>query len=228
MTFNQSYYRFIFCQAPINQVVSAMCKFLKKMERPWGGLLSGKYNQKLVDSTCYNNANFYIAPKSRMLFFVPSIAPGFTVGTITATCSWYVWLGCGDPTFERLALRFTTTDKHRDAIRELALYCEKNVRQRFIRVMKNDPKWELMVDGEPQPFEEGKSFEKVPGKRIKDYFTLDDMIRFVNNWGCPFDKDEFWVSDQPMYVFGELDDDDNLADWKEEDFEAWKKWPEGF
>jgi hypothetical protein len=79
--------------------------------------------------------------------------------------------------------------------------------------MRETPAWRLCLEGEAQPFEEGKCFEKIKGKRIKDYFTYEDMVRFVNNWGCPFDKEEFWASDQPMYVFGELDDDDNPNDW---------------
>ena len=51
----------------------------------------------------------------------------------------------------------------------------------------------------------------TPGK--KKYFTFNDMVRFATNWGCPFDKDEFWASDQPMYCLGHLENDEDLADW---------------
>jgi hypothetical protein len=202
-----------------------MCLAWGKESPHWGKPLSSKYNQKLIDSTCYNIANYYHAPRSRMLFFAPNMISGFTVGIISDNCPWEYWFGNGNSTLERLTVRFTTNDKDKKhgAIRELALFRSGDKYRRLIRVMQN-PKWELFVDGEPQTFEEGKSYERIKGKRITEYFTLDDLIRFVNNWGCPFDKDEFWASDQPMYVFGQLDDDDNPDDWKDEDFEAWKKW----
>ena len=215
MKFNLRYYQFLFCRAPIDQVVKAMCLFLKKETILWGKLQSGKYSQKLIDSTCYNNAHYYHAPKIRMLFFVPSKVSDITTGIITGSCTWDTWLVSGDPTLKPLSLRFTTNDKDDGAIRELAFHPRftEYEHRRFIRVMK-DPNWKLYVEGEPQSFEEGKSFEKIKGKRIKDYFTLEDLFRFVNNWGCPFDKEAFWASDQPMYVFGQLDDDDNPADWQ--------------
>ncbi len=56
----------------------------------------------------------------------------------------------------------------------------------------------------------------VKGKRIKDYFTHEDMIRFATNWGCPIDQDDFWASDKPMYCWGELENEDKLdVDWTE-------------
>ena len=221
MKFNHRYYQFLFCHAPIGQVVKAMCLFLKKDTTHWGGLRSGKYSQKLIDNTCYNNANHRHPPKQRILFFTPSIAPDFVVSIITGHYTWDHWIGSIDPAIDLLRLRFTTDDKDADAIRELHLLRGNKKYQRVIRVMK-DPKWVLFVDGEAQPFEEGKNFEKIKGKLIKNYFTLDDLIRFVNNWGCPFDTEEFWASNQPMYLFGTLDEDDNPADWKEENYEAWK------
>jgi len=108
-------------------------------------------------------------------------------------------------------VRFTTNDTDENAIRSLELLRDDDeMATRSICVMQDAP-WKLIVDGAPQPFEEGKSFKKIRGKRIKNYFTLEDLIRFSTNWGCPFAKDEFWASDQPMYVFGALDDDDNPA-----------------
>lgn len=221
MQFNYRFYQFLFCHAPIDQVVKAMCTFLGKETTCWKGLRSGKYNQKIIDSACYDNAKYHNPPKERMIFFAPNITPGFTASTITGLYTWNNWIGTGDPTFDHLCVQFTTDDKDENAIRSLELMRGNKRYQRFIRVWK-DPRWELTVDGEPQPFEDGKSFDKIKGKRIKDYFTLQDLIRFSSNWGCPFDKDEFWASDQLMYGFGDLDDDDNSADWQNENFESWK------
>ena len=221
MNFSFPYYQFLFCHAPIHQVVRAMCLFLKKETTHWGKLRSGKYNQQLIDTTCYNNAFYYHPPTERMCFFVPNSAPSFTVGIITGHCTWECWLGSVDSTFEQLSIRFTTNDKSDSAIRELlvqrGLEC-----LRIIRVMK-DPKWDLLVEGEQPSFEEGKNYEKIRRKRIKDYFTQEDMIRFTSNWGCPFHKEEFWTSDQPMYVYGQLDDDDTLSDWLDESFVYWQE-----
>jgi hypothetical protein len=136
---------------------------------------------------------------------------------------------------EILSLRYTTNDKDEDAIRELILYHHNENFDRIIRVMK-DPQWKLLVDsrrpqpsdtsqivnsrnmyvaGQPQHFETGKSYEKIRGKRIKNYFTMEDMIQFATNWGCPFDQDDFWQSDEPMYCFGSLEGNEQLADWTE-------------
>ena len=152
------------------------------------------------------------------IFFSPKIAPDYTMLLVTGTGCWETWLAKANPDLETLSLRFRTSDKDESAIRELMLFQGKK-RIRIVRVMK-DPKWYVWADGEPQPFEEGKTYEKIRGKPIRQYFTFEDMVRFATNWGCPFDQDDFWASDQPMYCLGQLENDEDLADWQ--------VWPDGF
>jgi hypothetical protein len=159
-------------------------------------------------------------PKTHIkILFSPKSSPNFTVCLFLGKAYWETWLTKHNPDLEMMSFRFTTNDKNESAIREVVLYRGSSQFIRYIRVMK-DPKWALHVGGEQQPFEEAKSYNKVARKTIRDYFTFDDMIRFATNWGCPFDQDEFWASDQPMYCLGHLENDEDIVDWTE--------WPREF
>jgi len=60
---------------------------------------------------------------------------------------------------------------------ELSTY-EEGIRRRYIRVMKDDPKWEFFEVGEPYPFEELKNYSK----RLKKHrFTKDMLYRYIVN-----------------------------------------------
>ena len=135
-----------------------------------------------------------------VIFFSPLNVSEYTVGLTNINVSLFHWLGMEDPSLEMLSLRFTTNDKSPDAIRELACYRGINL-IRMVRVMKN-PKWELCLLGEPQPFEDDMCFNAVKGKQVKNYFTMDDMMRFACNWGCPISKEEFWNSNKDVYIWG--------------------------
>ncbi|GHT27799.1 hypothetical protein FACS18942_07560 [Planctomycetales bacterium] len=228
------YNKFSFYKAPITELIQTMSKALGNSchlrERR-----CAPFSSLFIDRIMYLNANFYSPEPSSAVFFSPKICPNNTIGIILKSYSWEYWLRRINPSLEILSLRYTTNDKDEDAIRELILYHHNEDFDRIIRVMK-DQQWKLLVDsrrpqlsdpsqivncrnmhvaGQPQPFEEGKSFEKIRGKCIKDYFTMEDMIRFANNWGCPFDQDEFWQSDELMYCFGSLEGNEQLADWTE-------------
>ena len=112
-----------------------------------------------------------------------------------------------------MSFRFNTNEKSADSIREMVYY-KGSEHLRVVRVMK-DPNWKLCLIGDQQPFEEEKSYEKIKGKKIKDYFTMEDMIRFTANWGCPIGEEEFWASDHEMYCWGNLLNDEHLADWND-------------
>ena len=191
-------------------------KSRRKLHSP---LRTCPFNINLINQFFLQDLQYRSLPNIHMkILFSPKISPDYTVLMIMGTGPWQTWLTQRTPDLETLFLRFRTNDKDESAIRELLLW-QGDKRIRIVRVMK-DPNWGIWADGPPQPFEEGKSYEKIKGKLIRDYFTFEDMIRFATNWGCPFDQEEFWTSDQPMYCLGKLENDEDFADWQE--------WPDGF
>ena len=217
MTFDYDYYGFVFYKASIGHILNLMNIHIKKRQS-WKRARQCDFSKSVLNSMLSSNALHSPSSPRFLVFYTPQICLNYTFGMITSGHYFNDILGGYDDKLEILSLRFTLNKNKGNAIRELCYFHGKK-RQRSIRVMQ-DPHWVLWVDGEPQPFEEGKSYEKIKGKLIRDYFTMDDMIRFATNWGCPFDQEDFWASDQPMYVFGELENDEDFADWQE--------WPDGF
>jgi hypothetical protein len=217
MTFDYDYYGFVFYKASIGHILNLMNIRIQqariKKQQSWKRARQCDFSTSVLNSMLSLNALHSPSSPRFLVFYTPKICLDYTFGMITKGYLFSDVLGDYDDKLETLSLRFTLNKNEGNAIRELCYY-RGNKRQRAIRVMQ-DPHWVLWVDGEPQPFEEGKSYEKVKGKLIRDYFTMDDMIHFATNWGCPFDQEDFWTSDQPMYVFGELENDEALADWTE-------------
>lgn len=172
----------------------------------------------MINAFFYQQGAYYHQPTNMVIAFEPQNAPKHSVVMFTYGSCYEFDIGSHSPLLEMLKCRFTNEKKKGDAIRELG-YHRGTKLVRMVRVM-TDPRWDLCLIGDQQPFEERKSYEKIKGKRIKDYFTQEDMIRFATNWGCPIGEDDFWDSDQPMYCWGELENDKDLADWTE--------WPDGF
>jgi len=216
MIFDLPFYKFKCCKIPLRDFVSklSMKTHRQKEHIP---LRTCPFNINLIHRFFLQDLQYHQKTHIKILFS-PKIAPDYTMLMIMGTGLWETWLAQGTPDLETLSLRFSTNDKDEDVIRELLLW-EGDEWIRIVRVMK-DPKWVMYVDREPQAFEEGKTYEKIRGKPIREYFTFADMVRFATNWGCPFDRDEFWASDQPMYCLGQLENDEDLADWQE--------WPDGF
>jgi hypothetical protein len=174
----------------------------------------------MLDRIMYLNANVYNPKQSAVVLYSPQICPKNTVGMIVGSYSWEYWIRNISPSLEILSLRYTTDDKNENAIREIVYRNQNKDFDRIIRVMRN-PHWELFVDSRPnlsdkkiivndrniyvagnqQHFEAAHSFTKIKGKQVKNYFTFDNMIQFANNYGCPFDKDEFWKSNSLMYIY---------------------------
>ncbi len=209
---NYPFYEFICCKMPLEELIKRLPinSFFEKFRKR-----TCLFRCCLIKEVIRQNLNGNIPRmKAVKLFFAPKIAPDKTICVFEGKYMWHAWLGSVDSSMEIMSLRFTSPDKKSDVIRELSYYCGNKL-IRAIRVM-TDPQWKLWLAGEQQPFEEGKSYEKVKGKRIKDYFTHEDMIRFATNWGCPIDQDDFWASDKPMYCWGELENEDKLdVDWTE-------------
>ena len=218
-----NYYKFICCRAPLEHVINLAGK-VKGNTKIWQLRRTCPFSLDVIKNFDHFNKSLPESlPESpdvireihsQMLFYSPKCNPLYTVGMIDRERTWYVWLGNQDPNLETLSLRFTHTMKNEDAIRELE-YLKGIKTVRILRVMRDNPRgWDFYQDGEQQPFEEGKSYEKIKGKRLQEYFTFEDMLKFATNWGCPFGDDNFWDSESEMYSFGMLPKDEILAAWK--------------
>jgi len=209
MIFDLPFYKFHCCKIPLRELVSNL--YMNSYHRVLP-LRTCPFNINLINQFFLQDLQFH--PKTHIkIFFSPRISPDFTVCLFLGGGYWETWISKTNPNLEYLSFRFTTNDKNKDAIRELILYRGNND-VRCIRVMK-DPQWNLCLIGEQQLFEERKSYERVKRKLIREYFTFKDMICFATNWGCPIDREDFWVSDLSMYCLGELENDKDFADWRD-------------
>ena len=228
MQFTLPFYSFLVFKANLNRICEMiedevasiheahiyLKKFYSKKRRC-------NFSREVIDALFLQKSQYYHSPTIMELAYSPKIACQISVNLHTARSLYEYSFGKRDPSLEILGVRFSTDDKSEDAIRELAYYRGTEL-IRMVRVMK-DPKWDICLLGEQQPFEEGKCYEKIKGKRIKDYFTLEDLIRFATNWGAPIGQDDFWASDQKMYCWGYLENDTLKSD---ADLADWEEWPQ--
>ena len=167
--------------------------------------ISCDYSHDVVESLFQQNCRYYHSPTLMSLVFTPKTPVQLSVFIRTGFGISQDVFGKHNQSLEMLDIRFSTHNKSPDGIREICYYRGTEL-IRMVRVMiEVEPKWELCLIGEQQPFEEEKSYEKVKRKRIKEYFTMEDLIRFATNWGAPINQDDFWDSDHPMHRWGYLE-----------------------
>ena len=222
MKFSLPYYCFIGCKAPLYQ----MTRIIDDIRGPLHRKRQCTFSIDVLNAHFMQSGVYHNQPTSMTIVYSPRIAPDFTFVSINKSFPFEFTIGTKDSSFEMVSLRFTSDDKSPKAIRELVL-CQGTKDIRVVRVMK-DPNWKLCLIGDQQPFEEGKSYEKIKGKKIKDYFTMEDMIRFTTNLGCPIGEEEFWASDHEMYCWGKLLNDEHLADWNDVNLGCSRDFRRGF
>jgi hypothetical protein len=76
------------------------------------------------------------------------------------------------------------------------LYYQSGVEKRFIRSMKDDPRWEFYQKGESLSFEKLNYYNK---RRIKDRFTEKLLLEYMNILGWDISENKFWDTEKPYY-----------------------------
>jgi hypothetical protein len=86
----------------------------------------------------------------------------------------------------------STTQEVDWPINEFVTY-QGGAEQRVVRVMKDSPRWNFFQRGEPLPFEAQTPYA---AKRVRDRFQREALLAYVEAWGAPVGRTEFWQSDQ--------------------------------
>jgi hypothetical protein len=77
-------------------------------------------------------------------------------------------------------------------LHEFAVYEGKGVKpRRLVRVMLGEPKWDFYTEGEPLPFENLQAYR---AQRIRDRFSSEMLVTYVEQWGAPVRSADFWRS----------------------------------
>ena len=100
-----------------------------------------------------------------------------------------------------LRIRSTTRNNVTWPIQEFCLEDRgsgKTTTKRFVRVMRDDPRWEFLEEGEPLPIENQENYKK---RCKKDRLTSDDVINMAVACGVPFDNSKFYESADGLMYF---------------------------
>lgn len=71
-------------------------------------------------------------------------------------------------------------------------------KQRIVRAMKDTPRWEFYENGEALPFEAQSNYA---ARLIRDRFQREALLTYLEHWGAPVRKAEFWKSHQEAITF---------------------------
>jgi hypothetical protein len=93
--------------------------------------------------------------------------------------------------FSLVSVRSTAPDCS-NAINEFVVYEGKGTKpRRFVRVMLGEPSWDFYTEGQPLPFEDARAYK---ARRIRDRFTREMLLTYVEHWGAPVRSPDFWQS----------------------------------
>jgi hypothetical protein len=71
-------------------------------------------------------------------------------------------------------------------------------RQRVVRAMRDDPRWEFYAEGEALPFEKEEAYS---AKRIRDRFQREALLSYIESWGAPVKNPLFWQTEASAVTF---------------------------
>lgn len=128
-----------------------------------------------------------------LLLWAPSCAPNLTAFMPRVASGEYFVVAYASERFgfPLVSVRSTGPD-YSDPVQEFAAYEGKGIKpRRLVRAMLDEPKWGFYTDGEPLPFENMQAYK---AQRIRDRFTRNNLIDYLEQWGAPVRNADFWRS----------------------------------
>ena len=89
------------------------------------------------------------------------------------------------------------------SVRSTGLECENAINEfiayegnetktrRVVRATSDEPRWDFHTEGEPLPFEDVYAYK---ARRVRDRFTREMLLTYIEQWGAPIRRAEFWQS----------------------------------
>lgn len=136
--------------------------------------------------------------KAPLILWTPKAAPTLTAFMPhVSSGDYYV----GSYAVERFGLSLVAVrcspPNDENAINEFAWYENKQLR-RFVRAMKDSPRWTFYERGEVLAFEHT---DKYKSKLIRQRLTREMVLQYVTALGAPVFDTGFWLTDMPSYTF---------------------------
>lgn len=133
-----------------------------------------------------------------MILWSPACDAGLTAFMPATNAGSYFILQYATKQFHWPAVSARSTAHNVDwPINEFVAYEAPDAR-RIVRAMKDSPRWDFFVDGEPLPFEE---HDQYTARFIRDRFQRDGVLRYLERWGAPVRQPDFWKSHLDAFSF---------------------------
>lgn len=133
-----------------------------------------------------------------LLLWSPACAPGLTAFMPSVSSGDYFVVSYAGESFgyEVASVR-STTSKVEYPINEFVVHKDNQI-QRFVRAMRDSPKWEFYEQGEPLAFENSQKYKE---RLIKNRLVREDIFLYLKSWGAPVISPEFWQTSQAAFTF---------------------------
>ena len=177
-----------FVEAPLSLVASAIVDRLARVapERK----LTVKAVELTNDAFPAQNCN---PPNQSVLLWEPRSKPGGTALFANLQDGWHTLVyGLGiREGFTCVSVR-SSSDKEQRSIRELTYY-KQGIQARFVRVMRDDPRWAFYEEGDRLAFEDELAYQE---RFVRKRLPLEALIRYCDELGWKVADPETWRSNQ--------------------------------
>lgn len=124
-----------------------------------------------------------------LLLWSPACSPELTAAMPSVSSGDYFVMeyACKRFGHDGVAVR-STTQTEESPINEFAVYAGNRM-QRFVRAMKDSPRWNFYQEGEPLPYEAADAYT---ARRVRDRLPRETVLRYLEAWGAPVREAAFW------------------------------------
>jgi hypothetical protein len=163
------------------------------VDRAAVGFIRRHWSRRQSDFTLPDQV--YNPPSHRGIFWSPESAPGKTAFMSNLTDGWQSlchMLGTKEG-LRTLRVRASTAREEWPVVD--FEYYRGGLSCRYVRAMRDDPRWEFFQTG--QPLDE-ENLERYSARRIRDRLTEQDVADIAAKLGWPVSRADFWKSCQPV------------------------------
>lgn len=134
----------------------------------------------------------------RAVFFEPASSPDTTAFIANLADGWMTLCNVISGQVPGEQLRLRSAPKQEYPIHDFDLV-SGGESLRYVRAMRDGPRWEFYADGEPCEFEDLTNYRR---RRIRDRLNRDILVEYTKRLGWDLTEPRFWKTTRPAhYVF---------------------------
>jgi len=185
MVLTRDFFNFSVIKAPLMQVLGAFDSYPPM--RVKSSLTPAAFPQQ----------NYPGDPNHPLIMWSPSINPGLTA-FMPHVGSGANFVGSYLTAFGFSHIELLSTDHaNANAINAFACYEGKTLR-RFVRAMREEPRWQFFEQGAPLEFEDVAAYRR---RLVRERLTRAMVLKYAEYWGAPIGSDSFWQPLGQCYTF---------------------------